>query len=104
MTDETLETYVRQFIEQQASPEIHFAWQGGEPTLLGVNFFARRSGSRKNTPTAKKIHNAFQTNGTLLDDEWCEFLVENHFLVGLSIDGPPKLHDAYRVDKKGKPK
>jgi sulfatase maturation enzyme AslB (radical SAM superfamily) len=54
MTDETLETYVRQFIEQQASPEIHFAWQGGEPTLLGVDFFARRSGSRKNTPTAKK--------------------------------------------------
>jgi uncharacterized protein len=103
MSDEVLETYVRQYIEQQNSPEISFAWQGGEPTLLGVNFFRKVVELQKKYANGKRIANALQTNGTLLDDEWCEFLVQNQFLVGLSIDGPPKLHDTYRVDKKGAP-
>jgi len=101
MSDEVLETYVRQYIEHQAAPEITFAWQGGEPTLMGVNFFRKVVAFQKQYANGKTIHNALQTNGTLLDDEWCEFLAKNRFLVGLSIDGPPKLHDTYRVDKKG---
>lgn len=101
MSDEVLETYIRQYIEQQAVPEIGFAWQGGEPTLLGVNFFRKVVALQKKYANGKTISNAFQTNGTLLDDEWAGFFVENQFLVGLSIDGPARLHDAYRVDKKG---
>lgn len=101
MTDEVLETYVRQYIEHQTVPEVTFAWQGGEPTLMGVKFFRKVVAFQKQNANGKIIHNALQTNGTLLDDEWCGFLTENRFLVGLSIDGPPKLHDAYRVDKKG---
>lgn len=101
MSDEMLETYIRQYIEQQSVPEIQFAWQGGEPTLLGVEFFRKAVALQKKYAHGKIISNAFQTNGTLLDDEWAAFLVENQFLVGLSIDGPAKLHDAYRVDKKG---
>ena len=101
MSDGVLETYIRQYIEQQAVPEIGFAWQGGEPTLLGVNFFRKVVALQKKYANGKTISNAFQTNGTLLDDEWAGFFVENQFLVGLSIDGPARLHDAYRVDKKG---
>jgi uncharacterized protein len=101
MTDEVLENYVRQYIEHQDVPEISFAWQGGEPTLLGVDFFRKVVALQKKYAGGKAISNALQTNGTLLDDGWGEFLAENRFLVGLSIDGPAKLHDAYRVDKKG---
>ncbi|MFV0338913.1 MAG: anaerobic sulfatase maturase [Chthoniobacterales bacterium] len=101
MSDEVLENYVRQYIEQQDIPEINFAWQGGEPTLLGVNFFRKVVALQKKYANGKLISNAFQTNGTLLNDEWAEFFLTNRFLVGLSIDGPPRLHDAYRVDKKG---
>lgn len=102
MSPEVLETYVHQFISQQDVPEIHFAWQGGEPTLLGVEFFRQVVALQKKYADGKIIHNAIQTNGTLLDAEWGEFLAEHRFLVGLSIDGPAKLHDAYRVDKKGR--
>jgi uncharacterized protein len=101
MSDEVLEAYIRQYIDSQKVPEIHFAWQGGEPTLLGVGFFRKVVEFQKKYANGKTIHNALQTNGTLLDDEWGHFLAENKFLVGVSIDGPPKLHDAYRVDKKG---
>ena len=100
MSDEVLETYVRQYIEQQDAAEINFAWQGGEPTLLGVPFFQHVVELQRKYAGGKQIHNAFQTNGTLLDDAWGEFLALNRFLVGLSIDGPRELHDAYRVDKK----
>jgi len=101
MTDEVLETYIRQYIGQQNLPEISFAWQGGEPTLLGVDYFRKIVAFQNKHAGGKRISNAFQTNATLLDDEWCSFLAENKFLVGVSIDGPPKLHDSYRVDKKG---
>ena len=103
MPEEVLDTYIRQYIEQQDVPEISFAWQGGEPTLLGVRFFRRVVELQRQYANGKRIVNALQTNGTLLDVEWGEFLAENRFLVGLSIDGPRDLHDAYRVDKQGRP-
>ncbi len=103
MNDAVLEEYVRQYIRSQPVPEINFAWQGGEPTLLGVDFFRKVAALQKRYSGGKAIFNAIQTNGTLLDDEWCEFLAANHFLVGLSIDGPRELHDIYRVDKRQQP-
>jgi uncharacterized protein len=103
MDDAVLEQYVRQYIRSQSTNEIHFAWQGGEPTLLGVDFFRRVVAFQKRFADGKLISNALQTNGTLLDNEWCEFLAANHFLVGISIDGPADLHDAYRVDKRQQP-
>jgi uncharacterized protein len=104
MTDEVLENYVRQYIESQDAPEIAFAWQGGEPTLMGLAFFERAVEFQKRyCPPHKKVTNAMQTNGVLLDDTWCEFLHRNGFLIGLSIDGPRELHDHYRVDKGGHP-
>ncbi len=103
MTDEVLENYIRQYIAVQSAPEINFAWQGGEPTLLGVDFFRRVVALQEKYRGSKRIANAIQTNGTLLDDEWCSFLAEHKFLVGLSVDGPAHLHDIYRVDKKQRP-
>jgi uncharacterized protein len=106
MTERTLPAYIRQQIEAQpaAVEEIHFNWQGGEPTLLGLGFF--RSAvkiQQQHVPPGKRITNALQTNGTLLTDAWCEFLRKNNFLVGISIDGPAELHDAYRLDKRSRP-
>ena len=103
MGDDVLEAYVRQYIEEQDVPEVSFAWQGGEPTLLGVDFFRHVVDLQRRYANGKRIHNAFQTNATLLDDEWGEFLATEKFLVGVSIDGPRELHDKYRVDKKGQP-
>ncbi len=103
MTDEVLENYIRSYIETQPVNEVSFAWQGGEPTLLGVKFFRRVVELQKEYGAGRQISNAFQTNGTLLDDEWGEFLQESGFLVGVSIDGPARLHDRYRVDKGQKP-
>lgn len=103
MTDDVLENYVRQYIQAQEVPEVTFAWQGGEPTLMGVDFFRKAVELQKKYAAGKKIINTLQTNGTLLDDEWCEFFTANDFLVGLSIDGPRELHDFYRVDKKDQP-
>jgi uncharacterized protein len=103
MPDDLLESYVRQYIEQQSVPEISFAWQGGEPTLLGVGFFRKVVEFQKRYAGGKRILNALQTNGTRLDDEWGDFLASNDFLVGISIDGPRELHNTYRVDKQGKP-
>lgn len=103
MRDNVLENYIRQYIQTHPLSTVQFAWQGGEPTLLGVPFFERVIELEKKHSGGKKIENAFQTNGTLLDDKWGEFLARNGFLVGLSIDGPEELHDAYRVDKGGEP-
>lgn len=101
MREEILEAYIRQYIASQHVPEVSFAWQGGEPTLLGVGFFRKVVELQKKYAAGRVIHNALQTNGTLLDDEWGEFLAENRFLVGLSLDGPARLHDAYRLTKRG---
>ncbi len=103
LPDEVLESYIRQYIEGQEVPVISFAWQGGEPTLLGVDYFRKVMALQSRYASGKRIENALQTNGVLLDDEWCQFLAENQFLVGLSIDGPQKLHDRYRLDKGGAP-
>ena len=103
MSDETLELYVKQYIEAQDVPQVDFAWQGGEPTLMGVDFFRRAVELQQQYANGKLVTNAFQTNGILLDDEWGEFLAENKFLIGLSIDGPRQYHDHYRVDKGQKP-
>jgi uncharacterized protein len=104
MADELLETYIRQYIEGQAVPEVNIAWQGGEPTLMGLDFFRRSvMYAEKYRRPGMRILYSMQTNGTLLDDEWCEFFHQHDFLIGLSLDGPQALHDAYRVDKGGKP-
>lgn len=103
MADNVLEAYIRQFIAAQPAKHVSFAWQGGEPTLLGIPFFERVVELQKQYADGRTIENAFQTNGTLLDDEWGEFLARNRFLIGISIDGPEELHDAYRTDKGGKP-
>ncbi len=97
-----LEEYIIGYINGQHIPRIDFAWQGGEPTLLGVDFFRRVVAlQKKHCPPGKQISNAIQTNGTNLNDEWGAFLSENNFLVGLSVDGPADLHNKYRVDKGG---
>ncbi|GIX06741.1 MAG: anaerobic sulfatase maturase [Candidatus Poribacteria bacterium] len=104
MDDRTLELYIRQYIEAQEGPEVPFAWQGGEPTLMGLDFFKRVVElQQKYCPPGKRITNALQTNGTLLNDEWCAFFKEHGFLIGISIDGPQQVHDRYRVDKGGRP-
>ena len=103
MRDEVLESYIRQFIEAHEAPVINFAWQGGEPTLLGVDYFRRVVELEKRYANGKEIRNAFQTNGVLLNDEWAELFRENQFLIGISVDGPRELHNAYRVDKGGQP-
>ncbi|RIK46606.1 MAG: anaerobic sulfatase maturase [Chloroflexi bacterium] len=104
MSDDLLEEYTRQYIEAQAVPEVTFAWQGGEPTLMGLEFFKRAVAlQQRYRKPGMRIHNAFQTNGTLLDDDWCRFFRSHDFLIGISIDGPQPLHDRYRVDKGGKP-
>jgi uncharacterized protein len=103
MGDEELEAYVRQYIEAQDIPMANFAWQGGEPTLLGVDFFRKAVELQRQYAGKKQITNAFQTNAILLDDEWGEFLAEENFLVGVSIDGPEDIHNRYRVTRGGDP-
>jgi len=104
MSDQVLEQFTAQYIEAQRVPEVTFSWQGGEPTLMGLDFFRRATAyQQKYRKQGMTIQNTLQTNGTLLDDEWCSFLRKNNFLVGLSVDGPQSLHDAYRLDKGGQP-
>jgi uncharacterized protein len=104
MTDDVLEAYIRQVIESQRGPEVTIAWQGGEPTLIGVDFFRRAVAlAERHRASGQHLQHTIQTNGTLLTDEWCELFHEHGFLVGISLDGPPDLHDAYRVDKRGGP-
>jgi uncharacterized protein len=102
MADDLLETYLKQLLESHRAPEVDVAWQGGEPTLMGLDFFERSVDLvNKLKRPSQKIQYTIQTNGTLLDDKWCAFFRQNHFLVGLSMDGPKHLHDVYRVNKGG---
>jgi len=104
MSEETLESYIQQLIATHRSNQVTVAWQGGEPSLMGVNFYRKAiEYQEKYRKPGMTFENTMQTNGTLLDDEWCEFFKENNFLIGISIDGPGHLHDAHRVDKGGKP-
>ena len=104
MSDETLETYIRQVIESQRAPEVTISWQGGEPTLMGLDFFERAMDYVTHyTREGVTVGHTMQTNGILLNDDWCEFFREHNFLIGLSLDGPQAMHDTYRVDKGGAP-
>ncbi|MBP7276292.1 MAG: anaerobic sulfatase maturase [Kiritimatiellae bacterium] len=103
MSEDVIEAYIRQNIEGQDYSEIVFSWQGGEPSLMGLDFYRHAVAlQKKYCPPNKRIHNDFQTNGTLITDEWCEFFAQHDFLVGLSIDGPKQLHDPFRPDASGR--
>lgn len=103
MGEDVLEAYLRQLLAAHQGPEVVVAWQGGEPTLMGVDFFRRamRLVRRYQRPGQRVVH-TIQTNGTLLDEQWARFLAEHRFLVGISLDGPRAIHDAYRVNKAGR--
>jgi len=102
MSDEVHESYIRQLLEAHQVPQVTVAWQGGEPTLMGLDFFRRSVELQKKYQKAgTHIENTFQTNGILLNDKWCQFFHENSFLIGLSLDGPKELHDTYRQDRGG---
>lgn len=102
MSDETLERYIGQHIDAQSGDNVTFAWQGGEPTMMGLAFFRRVIALCDKYANGKKITHALQTNGILLDDAWARFFAEHRFLIGLSIDGPAPLHNQYRVNRTGK--
>jgi uncharacterized protein len=101
MTPEVLASFIQQYIAAQDVPLISFAWQGGEPMLAGLDFYRRVIELQARFANGKRIENAFQTNGILIDDEWAAFFAENRFLIGLSIDGPREIHDRHRVDRGG---
>lgn len=104
MADDLLEEYIVQHIEACPKPLIHFSWHGGEPTILGLDYFRKIVAlQRKHQPPGRRIINGLQTNGTTLDEEWCRFFAAEDFYVGLSLDGPKELHDLYRVTKGKKP-
>ena len=104
MSNEVLEQYIRQLIESHQTDQVTISWQGGEPTLMGIDFYHRAMAmAEKHRRPGMTFLHTMQTNGTLLTDEWCEFFAEHNFLIGISIDGPRELHDAYRVDKGGAP-
>ncbi|HEP0584616.1 TPA: anaerobic sulfatase maturase [Klebsiella aerogenes] len=104
MSDETLENFIRQYIDGQDGEQVVFSWQGGEPTLMGLEFFHKVvKFQQQYKKPGQRIENDLQTNGILINDAWAEFLKANQFLVGLSIDGPRELHDRYRITRSGKP-
>lgn len=104
MDDQVLAEHIRQYIEAQTGPEVVFTWQGGEPTLMGLDFFERVvAHQRRHARPGQRILNDLQTNGLLLDEDWCRFLKAHDFLVGISIDGPAELHDSFRKTRNGKP-
>jgi len=102
MPDRVLAAFIANYITFQPTPVVEFVWQGGEPTLLGIDFFKRVIELQKPFAGQKTITNSLQTNGTLLTDEWCSFLKKHHFMVGISLDGPKEIHDRYRRDRQGK--
>lgn len=102
MSKATLEAYIRQLLESHRVPEVTVAWQGGEPTLMKLDFFRHAVELvEKYRRPGQTVHHTFQTNGLLLDDDWCAFFKQHQFLVGLSVDGPRELHNAFRVDRRG---
>ncbi len=104
MHDDVLERFVADYIASVTAEEVVFSWQGGEPTLMGLDFFRKAVAlQKKYAKPGQRIENDLQTNGTLLDEDWARFLKEHSFLVGLSIDGPKDVHDHYRITKKGEP-
>ncbi|MCC6196695.1 MAG: anaerobic sulfatase maturase [Burkholderiales bacterium] len=104
MDDDTLERFVRDYIDSVTGDEVVFSWQGGEPTLCGLDFFRKVVAlQHKHAKPTQRIDNDLQTNGTLLDEDWARFLEEHRFLVGLSIDGPREIHDRCRITKRGAP-
>ncbi len=103
MSDEMLEQFTREYIEAQTIPQVLFTWHGGEPLMRSIDFYKKALALQKKYAHGKQIDNVIQTNGTLLTDEWCEFFAQNHWLVGISIDGPQEYHDHYRVTPAGKP-
>ncbi len=98
-----LEDFIRQYIESQDVPVVTFGWQGGEPSLPGIDFFKKAVHLQNKYNNGKRIENTFQSNGILLNADWCRFFHDHHFLVGISIDGPEKMHNEYRIYKSGKP-
>jgi uncharacterized protein len=101
MPDKVLAAFITNYIASQPAPVVEFVWQGGEPTLLGIDFFKRVLELQKPFLGQKSMRNALQTNGTLLTPEWCRFLKQHDFMVGISLDGPQDVHDRYRRDRKG---
>lgn len=102
MSGDLLRAFIEKYIRSQPTPVVEFVWQGGEPTLLGLEFFKRVIDLQKPFRRQKTITNSLQTNGVLLNDEWCAFLRKQSFLVGISLDGPQEIHDRYRRDRRGK--
>ncbi|MCX5851563.1 MAG: anaerobic sulfatase maturase [Deltaproteobacteria bacterium] len=102
MSDKVLTAFITSYITAQPTPAVEFVWQGGEPTLLGIDFFKRVVELQRQFAGGKMISNSLQTNGTLLDVEWCRFLKKHNFMVGISLDGPKEIHDRYRRDHQGK--
>lgn len=103
MSDEMLEQFTREYIEAQTMSQVLFTWHGGEPLLRSINFYRKALSLQQKYAGGRRIDNVIQTNGTLLTDEWCEFFAQNHWLVGISIDGPQPDHDHYRLTAAGKP-
>ena len=103
MSDELLERYISQYIEAVQVPTVTFCWHGGEPLLAGIDFYEKAVALQNRYRGTKQIENSLQTNGLLINPDWCDFFKENNFLIGLSIDGPKDIHDAYRHDRGGHP-
>lgn len=102
MEDDLLERYIRQYIEANEVDTVQFCWHGGEPLLLGIDFYRRAMELQQKYAGGKRIENTLQTNGTLVDEAWCDLFARNGFLVGLSLDGPEEIHDAHRMTKGGR--
>lgn len=103
MSDEMLEQFTREYIEAQTMNQVLFTWHGGEPLLRSIDFYRKALSLQQKYAGGRRIDNVIQTNGTLLTDEWCEFFAQNHWLVGISIDGQQPDHDHYRLTAAGKP-
>lgn len=103
MSDSLLEKFIEEYINSQTMPQVLFTWHGGETLMRPLSFYQKVVELQKKYANGRTIDNCIQTNGTLLNDEWCEFFRDNHWLVGISIDGPQEFHDEYRKNKQGKP-